>query len=249
MIARSWGFKSPPEHQSSLAVQAAGLRRGKPGFAHRQACFKMKLLIATGNAHKLAEIRSILQVPQLDLMGIRDFGPLPTVEEDGDTFEANAILKAVALARASGLWTLADDSGLEVEALDGAPGVRSARYAGEPSNDAANNHKLLACLETVCDRRARFRCVIALSDPAGRTRTVSGSCAGTLLRDQRGRGGFGYDPLFIPDGFELSFAELEAGVKNRISHRAKALDRAVREWGAVLASEPDAWPVTGGGLV
>ncbi|MEI8351804.1 MAG: RdgB/HAM1 family non-canonical purine NTP pyrophosphatase [bacterium] len=206
----------------------------------------MRLLIATGNAHKLAEIRSILQVPHLDLVSIRDFGSLPAVEEDGATFEANAIKKAVVLARASGLWTLSDDSGLEADALGGEPGVRSARYAGEPSCDAANNRKLLAQLENVDDRRARFRCVIALSDPVGVARTVSGSCEGGLLRHACGSGGFGYDPLFVPDGFSLTFAELEPGIKNRISHRARALDKAVRDWADFLATEPDAWPVAGG---
>lgn len=210
---------------------------------------KMKLLIATSNAHKLAEIRAILQVPHLDLIGIRDFGPLPTVEEDGDTFEANAILKAVALARVSGLWTLADDSGLEVDELGGEPGVRSARYAGEPSSDGANNRKLLSRLEGSSDRRARFHCAIALSDPSGGVRTVSGFCAGVLLRDERGNGGFGYDPLFIPDGFALTFAELEPAVKNRISHRARALVRAEREWAGFLATEPALWPVTEGSLI
>jgi XTP/dITP diphosphohydrolase len=208
----------------------------------------MKLLIATGNAHKLTEIRSILQIPHLDLIGIRDFGPLPVVEEDGATFEANAIKKAVVLAGASGLWTMADDSGLEVDALGGEPGVRSARYAGEPSNDAANNRKLLTRLEDEGNRRARFRCVIALSDPSGRARTVAGSCEGALLLRACGQGGFGYDPLFVPDGFAQSFAELDSAVKNRISHRARALDRAVRAWVDYLATGPAGWPPAGGAL-
>ena len=205
----------------------------------------MKLLIATGNAHKLGEIRAILRAPHLELVGMKEIGPLPGVEEDGDTFEANAIKKAVSLARNAGFWTLADDSGLEVDALHGEPGVRSARYAVEPSNDGANNRKLLAALEHVDDRRARFRCVIALSDPLGHARTVDGSCEGTLLREIRGVGGFGYDPLFVPDGNALTFAELDAHTKNLISHRAQALAKAVREWSAFLATEPVAWPASG----
>lgn len=208
----------------------------------------MKLLIATGNAHKLAEIRAILQVPHLELVGMKELGPLPTVEEDGVTFEANAGKKASSLALATGWWTLADDSGLEVDALKGAPGVWSARYAGEPSNDAANNRKLLANMEHRDDRRARFRCVIALSDPAGISRTVAGACEGNLLRAVRGSGGFGYDPLFVPDGHSQTFAELDAGTKNRISHRAQALARAVGEWADFLATEPTRWPPPGKGL-
>jgi XTP/dITP diphosphohydrolase len=203
----------------------------------------MRLLVATGNAHKLKEIRAILEAPHLELIGPREWPrPLPPVEEDGDTFEANAIKKAVTLARASGLWTLADDSGLEVDALGGEPGVWSARYAGEPSNDANNNGKLLAKMEAVSDRRARFRCAIALSDPSGRAKTVAGACEGTLLREARGGGGFGYDPLFVPNGQTLTFAELDSGIKNRISHRARALAKAAEAWLAFLATEPAAWP-------
>ena len=205
----------------------------------------MKLLIATGNAHKLGEISTILRVPHLELVGMKALGSLPSVVEDGDTFEANAIKKAVSLARVAGLWTLADDSGLEVDALRGEPGVWSARYAGEPSNDAANNRKLLDNLATIDDRRARFRCVIALSDPTGNARTVAGACEGTLLRAGRGHNGFGYDPLFVPNGYSLTFAELDGRTKNLISHRAQALAKAVREWSEFLATEPATWPVPG----
>jgi XTP/dITP diphosphohydrolase len=201
----------------------------------------MKLLVATGNLHKLAEIRAILRVPHLELVGLGDLPPLAPVEEDGDTFEANAIKKASVLARATGLWTLADDSGLEVDALGGEPGVWSARYAGQPTNDAANNRKLLGKLQGVTGRSARFRCVISLSDPSGVARTVSGACEGSLLCEARGVKGFGYDPLFVPAGMTLTFAELDSLVKNRISHRAQALGKAVAEWSAFLASEPALW--------
>jgi XTP/dITP diphosphohydrolase len=202
----------------------------------------MKLLIATGNRHKFQEISAILKSPHLALVGLRDLGEVPDVVEDGLTFEANAIKKAVTLARFSGLWTLADDSGLEVDALGGEPGVWSARYAGEPSNDAANNAKLLKKLENVPGRTARFRCAMALSDPRGEARTVSGACEGTLLGGLKGQGGFGYDPLFVPAGYALTFAELPAEVKNLISHRARALASAVVEWGQVLEREPACWP-------
>jgi len=190
----------------------------------------MKLLIATRNRKKMAEIAEILSAPGLELLDPEAVGNLPEVEEDGDTFEANAIKKAVTLARASGMLTLADDSGLEVDALGGAPGVYSARYAGEPSNDAANNAKLLAALEHVDDRSARFRCVIALATPDGQSKTVDGRCEGHMARDAQGSNGFGYDPLFIPDGFVQHFAELDSEVKHRISHRGAALRAARAAW-------------------
>lgn len=162
--------------------------------------------------------------------------------EDGESFEANAIKKAATLARFSGLWTLADDSGLEVDALDKAPGVYSARFAGEPTDDAANNRKVLALMEGVVTRQARFRCAIALSDPLGVARTVSGTCEGRLLVAPQGVGGFGYDPLFVPDGYTCTFAELPGDVKNRISHRACALQAAIVDWRGILDRELPSWP-------
>jgi XTP/dITP diphosphohydrolase len=202
----------------------------------------MKLLVATGNRHKFSEISALLKSARLVLISLGELGEVPLVVEDGDTFEANAIKKAVTLARFSGLWTMADDSGLEVDALGGEPGVWSARYAGEPSNDAANNDKLLRKLMGVLDRRARFRCAIAVSDPNGKARTVSGACEGSVRNQLQGTGGFGYDPLFVPCGHELTFAEIPADVKNGLSHRAQALDRAVQEWGVILGGDPPCWP-------
>ncbi len=197
----------------------------------------MTLLIATRNPHKLEEIRAILARPGLTLMGIDDFGrPLPEVVEDADTFEGNARKKARTLCGASGLWTLADDSGLEVEALHGAPGVYSARYAGEGAGDAANNRRLLRELEGVADRRARFRCVLALAAPDGREWTVEGRCEGTLAAKPAGTGGFGYDPLFHPLGEPRSFAEMPSDAKNRISHRAQALAAGARAWADLLSN-------------
>jgi XTP/dITP diphosphohydrolase len=202
----------------------------------------MDLLIATRNRHKVGEIRAIFSLPGLRLLAADDVGPLPDVVEDGATFEANAVLKAVAWARAAGRWTLADDSGIEVDALGGEPGVRSARYAGRQGDDAGNNRKLLSKMAGVSDRRARFRCAIALSSPAGVARTVAGACEGHVLAALRGTGGFGYDPLFVPDGHAQTFAELPAETKNRISHRAAALRRAAEAWGELLAAGATDWP-------
>jgi len=196
----------------------------------------MKLLIATGNAHKLGEIRAMLAWPGVTLVGMKEYGrPLPEVDEDAETFEGNALKKARTLCAATGLWTLADDSGLEVAALGGAPGVRSARYAGEGKGDAANNARLLRELDGVEDRRARFRCVLALAAPDGRTWTVEGRCEGRIAHEASGTGGFGYDPLFHPDGGTQSFAAIPAEEKNRISHRARALAAAAQAWQPILA--------------
>jgi len=201
----------------------------------------MKLLIATRNRHKFQEISDILRSPHLSFSSLHDWATPPEVIEDGATFELNAKKKAVTLARFSGHWTLADDSGLEVDALGGEPGVYSARYAGEPSDDAANNRKLLDTLAAHANRHARFRCVIALSDPLGETRSVCGTCEGTLLTAVRGQGGFGYDPLFVPSGYDRTFAELSAEIKNTISHRAKALSLAVNQWSCVFEHESKGW--------
>ncbi|MCL1888585.1 MAG: RdgB/HAM1 family non-canonical purine NTP pyrophosphatase [Kiritimatiellaeota bacterium] len=188
----------------------------------------MKLLLASRNRHKLAEFRAILGP---GVLSTDDIPGLPEIEETAETFEGNAILKARGLALASGLWTLADDSGLEVDFLDGAPGVRSARYAGENATDADNLQKLLDAMRGVKNRSARFRCALALSSPDGQTRTVSGACEGRLAETPRGANGFGYDPLFIPDGHTSTFAELPAETKNALSHRARAIHAAKKAWG------------------
>lgn len=203
----------------------------------------MKLLIATRNAFKLEEIRSILTRPSLELVSLNDYQGLQEVVENGATFEANAIKKAVTLALAVKLWTMADDSGLEVDALDGTPGVYSARYAGEPVNYEANNRKLLKELENVTNRKACFRCVVALSNPAGQSQIVEGKCAGQIVGSPRGNNGFGYDPVFIPDGWNQTFAEMGSDIKNRISHRAAALNLALRVWGHMLtdSSHTPSW--------
>lgn len=195
----------------------------------------MKLVIATRNANKLEEIRQIFDFKSLEVLSAFDFPHVPDVVEDGDTLEENAKKKAVEVALATGCWAMADDSGLEVDALEGAPGVYSARYAGEHCSYADNNAKLLLELAGKRDRHAHFRTVIALSDPSGNVETREGICSGTIIEEQRGTNGFGYDPLFVPDGYSETFAELPPDEKNRISHRAKALHRAHDAWSDLLA--------------
>jgi XTP/dITP diphosphohydrolase len=202
----------------------------------------MKILIASRNAHKIREIREIFDLPEVEWVSTAEFPDLHDVVEDGDTFEANAVKKATELARATGLWALADDSGLEVAALGNAPGVYSARYAGEPCDHANNNAKLLRELAGATDRSARFRCVAALSDSSGRVETVSGSCPGRIVDALRGAKGFGYDPLFVPDGHEATFAEMGDEQKNRLSHRGCAMGLAKEKWGALIASDAPGFP-------
>ncbi len=203
----------------------------------------MNLLIASRNKHKLEEIRAIFNLPGIDLVGANDIPGLPEVVEDGASFQSNAIKKAVTLAMFSRMWTIADDSGLEVDALGGDPGVRSARYAGEPADYAANNARLLKEMEGITLRTARFWCVIALSSPSGRAQIVEGKCEGHIIHELRGREGFGYDPLFVPDGHEQTFADMSPGLKNTISHRGLALQQAKDKWSLVLAGGENDWPL------
>ncbi len=188
----------------------------------------MQLLVATHNRDKLKEIRPLLADLNLDLIASADFPKIPEIVEDRPTIEENAVKKAVETAKAAKRLTLADDTGLEVDALDGLPGVRSARFAGDDVSYHENNKKLLGLLQAVPleKRSARFRCVVAIADEKGLVDTVEGICNGTIIVEERGGGGFGYDPLFIPDGQVKTFAELPPEVKNRISHRAKALQKA-----------------------
>jgi XTP/dITP diphosphohydrolase len=188
----------------------------------------MQLLLATRNKHKLKELASLLQDLQLDVVSTADMPNLPGVVEDGATVRDNAIKKAVQTAKMARKLTLADDTGLEVDALKGEPGVRSARYAKEDATYHENNKKLLQQLEGVAyeKRTARFRCVVAIADENGLYECVEGICNGTILEAERGGGGFGYDPLFLADGQTKTFSELSPEVKNRISHRAKAMQKA-----------------------
>lgn len=202
----------------------------------------MKIVIASHNAHKIQEIREIFDLPGVEWVSAAAFPEVPEVREDQPTLEGNAIKKARELALATGLWTLADDSGLEVAALHEAPGVFSARYAGEPCNPAKNNAKLLRELAGECNRAARFRCVAALSDPAGQVQTVSGYCPGQIIDELRGAQGFGYDPLFIPAGHTHTFAEMGNDIKNKLSHRGQAMRQARDKWGPLLATNPAHFP-------
>lgn len=184
-----------------------------------------RLLIATANAHKTGEFRAILAgIATVDDLSTHP--GLPQAEESGSTFEENSAIKAVAAARATGLFALADDSGLEVDALAGAPGVLSARFAGPDANDADNRRHLLAELHarnTPPLPSARFRCVLTLASPDGTVLGCwSGHVDGHLLDQERGDGGFGYDPLFVPTGFASTFAEMPGTTKNQLSHRARA---------------------------
>jgi XTP/dITP diphosphohydrolase len=195
------------------------------------------LVVATQNKGKLDELRQIFADLDVTLLSLEDVGRATfTVVEDGDTFEANAVKKARAVAAATMMMTLADDSGLEVDALGGAPGVRSARYAHGRATDAENNAALLSAIEALTKDptgtgtgegalTARFRCVLALVDPFvrdGEPHVVDGACEGEITRTPRGSGGFGYDPLFLVAGKDLTMAELPEADKNQVSHRAKA---------------------------
>ena len=189
----------------------------------------MELLIATHNAGKVRELEILLAGLPLRLRSLAEFPEIVEVEETGATFAENGALKARGYAAQTRLWTLADDSGLEVDALGGAPGVLSARYGGAGASDAERTARLLAELSRTDDRqrRARFVCVIAIADPAARiAHTSMGTCEGSIALAPRGENGFGYDPVFIPDGYEESFGELSAEIKRRISHRARALEGA-----------------------
>jgi len=189
----------------------------------------MKLLVATTNQGKKAEYQELLAELDLDLVSLLDLGIAHDVEETGSTFEENALIKAVAYASEACLLTLADDSGLEVDALAGAPGIRSARY-GEPGFDDKDRYRLLLHnLRDVPDesRTARFRCAIALVWPDGRQVVVDGTCEGMITRTPRGDNGFGYDPVFYVPEYGRTMAELPAEIKNRISHRAHAAIKVV----------------------
>ena len=184
-----------------------------------------QILIGTKSAAKLREIKDILGDLPCTLLTPEEVGPLPEVAEDGATFEDNACKKAYELAKHFNMAVLADDSGIEVDALGGRPGVLSRRYAGEDATDAENNLKLLAELEGVLDdqRTARYRCVVALATPRGLQLTADGSCEGRIAHEPSGAGGFGYDPLFFYSPYGTTFGSIDAVLKNQVSHRAEAV--------------------------
>ena len=187
-----------------------------------------ELVLATHNLHKIRELKEMLgSLQDLEILSLSHFPDYHLPPETGATFEENARLKAVDAAKNLGKWCLADDSGLVVPALNGLPGVLSARYAGEGATDKENRQKLLSEMAGLQDlaRSAYFECWIALAGPSGETRFVKGICEGTILEKEIGSQGFGYDPLFVPHDYRKTFAQLEESTKNRVSHRRKALDR------------------------
>ena len=184
-------------------------------------------IIATGNQHKFRELKTLLAMPGIRWHSLAEFPRVPEVNETGKTFDENAVHKAQTVADATGHLALADDSGLEVEALNGAPGVRSARFAGRHGDDQANNATLLQRLEGVppARRRARYRCSLALADPSGPIALTSGSWSGRIAAAAKGAGGFGYDPIFLLPRLGKTVGELPSTLKGRLSHRVHAARR------------------------
>lgn len=204
----------------------------------------MELLIATQNKGKIRELKELLSDSLFILRGLDEFSKIEDVEETGLTFSENAILKAKSYALQTGLWTLADDSGLEVEALDGRPGVLSARFAGvgEKTADEENTRKLLDELKNSKknSRAARFFCAMAVSDEKGDIKFLAdGICKGKIAVSPSGTNGFGYDPVFIPEGFDQTFGELSGEIKQKISHRARALKKIIAFLKKINTSELD----------
>lgn len=192
------------------------------------------LVLATRNQGKIREFRALVAGFGVDIKSLDDFGPIPPVEEDGETFEDNAYKKAHFTARALGFPALADDSGLTVDVLGGQPGVYSARYAGEGATDGDNNRKLLAALDGKADRKAAFQCVIALAVPRGPALIYEGRCNGEIALEERGEKGFGYDPVFFYPPLDRTFAQLSQEEKNRVSHRGQAMAELKQEFDKVM---------------
>lgn len=205
----------------------------------------MELVIASRNVHKIREFRSMLKkMSGLDLLSLIDFPSYQPPEEIGKTFEENAVLKAEHAAKALNRWVIADDSGLVVPALNGAPGIHSRRYAKEHATDKENRKKLLKEMQEIqgSHRQAYFECWIALASPAGLKKVVRGLVEGMITEEERGGLGFGYDPIFIKHEYGKTFAELEEETKNRISHRRKALDKLLITIETLLKDELNALP-------
>ncbi|MCM1148915.1 MAG: RdgB/HAM1 family non-canonical purine NTP pyrophosphatase [Butyricicoccus sp.] len=190
----------------------------------------MKFVLASNNANKLRELRELLSGEGIELVSQREAGCDFSVEENGASFEENAYLKAIAVTRAAGLPAVADDSGLMVDALGGAPGIYSARYTGShEDSDAARTAFLLEKLGDEANRAARFACALCCTFPNGDVLRACGECPGSILTEPRGGGGFGYDPVFLPEGLDRSMAELSEAEKNAISHRGRAMRKFVEE--------------------
>lgn len=192
------------------------------------------IVLATRNEGKVKEFNTILKNYQVELRSLRDFGPIPEPVEDGETFDDNAYKKAYHTAKVLGVPAISDDSGLVVEALEGKPGVHSARYAGENATDQENIRKLLKEMDGVENRKAAFECVLSIAVPSGPALTYEGRCEGEIAREQSGTGGFGYDPVFYYPSLGKTFAELGLEGKNKISHRGRALQEMAGEFDKVL---------------
>lgn len=202
----------------------------------------MKIVIASANKHKISELQDIMKkyLPDAEILSLRDIDFNEDIVEDGKSFEENAKIKAGAIARL-GYIGVGDDSGLAVDALDGAPGIYSARYAGEHGNDAANNEKLLFEMRDKEDRGAAFVCTVACAFPKGeylgKDFCVRGEVKGSILRELRGDGGFGYDPLFYIEKLNKTFAQLDAEEKNAISHRARAMELFAKKFSEIIGDQ------------
>lgn len=192
------------------------------------------LVLATTNQNKVKEFQEMVGDFPIEIKSVADFGPIPECIEDGNTFDDNAYKKALHTAKILGLPAIADDSGLVVEALEGAPGVHSARYAGDNATDEENCQKLLIEMKGKKNRKAAFKCVLSIAVPSGPALTYEGSCEGTILEEKRGESGFGYDPLFYFEEFDKTFAQCNSEEKNRVSHRGKALAELRSEFDKVM---------------
>jgi XTP/dITP diphosphohydrolase len=192
------------------------------------------LVLATTNKNKVKEFQEMVGDFPIEIRSVADFGTIPECIEDGETFDDNAYKKALHTAKILGLPAIADDSGLVVEALDGAPGVYSARYAGENATDEENCQKLLKEMKGVKNRKAAFQCVLSIAVPSGPALTYEGRCEGSILEKKQGESGFGYDPLFYFEEFGKSFAECNSEEKNKVSHRGKALAEVRKEFDKIM---------------
>ncbi|MBU0728282.1 MAG: XTP/dITP diphosphatase [Proteobacteria bacterium] len=192
------------------------------------------IVLATRNKGKIREFQELLKDSDIEIRSLNDFGPIPEVVEDGATFDDNAYKKALFTAKILGLPAVSDDSGLVVEALNGAPGVISARYAGEKATDQENIAKLLREMEGKTDRKAAFECVISIAVPSGPALTYEGRCEGEIATEPQGSDGFGYDPVFYCPEYGKTFAQCSAEEKNRVSHRGKALSQVAGELAMIM---------------
>jgi XTP/dITP diphosphohydrolase len=195
---------------------------------------KIPLVIATGNPGKITEIQERLTGFPIEIKSLADFGPIPEVAEDGETFDENAYKKASFTAKILGIPALADDSGLMVEALGGAPGVLSARYAGENATDAQRVAKLLKAMQGQSHRKAAFECVISIAVPSGPALTYEARCEGLIAEQPAGQSGFGYDPIFLYPPLNKTFGQMTIAEKSQVSHRGKALQELIQEFDKVL---------------